>query len=320
MYNYNKEITIIVPTYNEEINIPLIYQRISDLFNTKLQNYNYKILFVDNKSKDKSRSVIRMLAQKDKRVQYIFYVRNFGFSKSTFYALGQAEGDAAILLFADMQDPPELIEKFIFEWENGFQVVIGIKNKSQENRVIYKIRSLYYYFINEITEIDHINQFTGFGLYDRKMLNIFSRIDDPLPYLRGIVAELSPECKRIYYEQEKRKYGKTSFNFWNLYDVAMLGITSYSKSLMRIAVIIGTLISTISLVIAFITVILKTMKIIDYPVGNAAILFGVYLFGGLITLFLGIQGEYIANINIRTMHHPIVIEDERHNLTGKKNA
>lgn len=315
-----KEVTIVIPTYNEEKNIPLIFDRVSNLFKQKLQYYSFKVLFVDNNSTDKSRDVIREFAKIHNEIQYIFYVRNFGFSKSSFYGITQAEGDCAVLLFADMQDPPELIEDFIHEWEQGSKVVVGIKNKSSENFFKYKVRQLFYKIINQITEIEHIEQFTGFGLYDRSIIKIFSKINDPLPYLRGMVAELTPESKKLYYHQEKRQHGKSSFKFWNLYDVAMLGITSYSKSLMRFAVIIGSIISTFSIVIALVTLLLKLLNIVTYPVGNAAILFGVYLFGGLIILFLGLLGEYIANINIRTMMHPIVVESERYNLRIKNNG
>jgi hypothetical protein len=228
--------------------------------------------------------------------------------------LTQADGDCAVLLFADMQDPPELIAAFLEQWEAGYPVVAGIKNKSQENKMKFRARQIFYNIMNKITEIEHIEQFTGFGLYDRTVLNTLSKIDDALPYLRGIIAELAPECKRIFYKQNERKHGKSSFKFWNLYDVAMLGITSYSKALMRIAIITGSMTSIISMIIAVVTFFLKVFKVIEYPIGNAAILFGVYFLGGIILIFLGILGEYVANINIRTMHHPIIVEEERYNL------
>lgn len=312
--NDKKNVTIVIPTFNEEENIPLIYESVTSLFQSKLLNYDYRILFVDNCSKDDSQKKIRLLAKEDAHVQYIFYVRNFGFSKSTFYGLTQAEGDCAVLLFADMQDPPELIADFLEQWEAGYPVVVGIKHKSQENKAKYKLRQIFYHMMKKITDIEHIEQFTGFGLYDRTVLNTLARVDDALPYLRGIIAELTPECQRVYYSQNKRKYGKSSFKFWNLYDVAMLGITSYSRVLMRIAIIIGSFTSIISMIIAVVTFFLKAFKVIEYPIGNAAILFGVYFLGGVILIFLGILGEYVANINIRTMHHPIIVEEERYNL------
>lgn len=309
-----KTITIVVPTYNEEENIELVYTSIKNIFAEKLNNYHYKILFIDNDSQDASRSVIRALASKDSNVQYIFNVKNFGFSRSTFYGLTQATGDAAVLIFADMQEPPEMLEQFVYEWEQGYKVVVGIKNKSDESALMYFFRKCYYKLINIITDIPHIEQFLGFGLYDKFVIDIFRKLEDPLPYLRGIVAELAPECKKVYYTQRKRKYGKSSFNFWKLYDVAMLGITSYSKALMRIATCLGMVISGVSFVLALVTVVLKIFHLIDYPIGTAAIIFGVFFLGSVQLIFIGILGEYISNINIRTMKRPLVIEEERANF------
>ena len=306
-----KTVSVVIPTYNEEENIPLIYKRVKKIFDSQLQSLNYKILFIDNCSEDKSRDIITYLQESDEHVQYIFNTKNFGFSKSTFYGLTQSVGDCSILLFADMQDPPELIVKFIKDWEAGYKVVAGIKNKSQENPIVYFIRKSYYYFVKKIAEIEHIEQFTGFGLYDKSVIKIFSQLDDPLPYLRGIVAELAPTCKKEFYEQEKRKHGKSSFNFFRLYDVAMLGITSYSKALLRAASFLGFLISFISFLISFITFFLKIFSIINYPIGIAAILFGIFFIGGVQLFFIGILGEYISNINIRTMHRPLVVEEKR---------
>lgn len=309
-----KTITIVIPTYNEEENINLIYERVTGIFQRELKNYCHKILFVDNCSKDSSREKIRALAKEDENVQYIFNVKNFGFSRSTFYGLSQAQGDCAVLLFADMQDPPEMIVEFVKEWEAGNKVVAGIKNKSKENPIMYFIRKCYYKFVGKITEIQHIEQFTGFGLYDKSVVEIFRHLEDPLPYLRGIVAELCPECKKVYYEQKKREHGKSSFKFNNLYDVAMLGITSYSKVLMRMATFIGFGIAALSFVIAIITFILKICHIVDYPIGNAAIMVGVFFMGSVQLIFVGILGEYVSNINVRSMRRPLVIEEERYNL------
>ncbi len=309
-----KIITIMIPTYNEEDNIDLVYKRVVDIFAKNLKDYCYKVLFIDNYSIDGSRDKIRRLAQKDECVQYIFNVKNFGFSRSTFYGLTQAKGDAVILLFADMQDPPEMIVDFVEAWENGYKVIAGIKNKSRENPVMYCIRNVYYKFINKIADIQHIEQFTGFGLYDQSVIKVFSDLEDPLPYLRGIVAELAPECKKVYYEQQKREHGKSSFKFMNLYDVAMLGITSYSKVLLRLSTFLGMCVSIISFVVAVVTLILKLFNIIKYPIGTAAILFGVFFLGSVQLIFIGILGEYISNINIRTMKRPLVVEEERSNL------
>lgn len=316
-----KTVSVVVPTYNEEENVPLIAKRIEGIFLNQLSRYNYEILFVDNFSTDNTRNVIQKLAMEDKRIKAIFNAKNFGFSRSTFYGLSQAEGDCAVLVFADMQDPPELIVDFVKNWELGTKIVVGIKSKSKENKVMYLIRRLYYKFIKMIGDIEHIEQFTGFGLYDASFIKILKQLDDPLPYLRGIVAELGFENKKIYYEQQKRKYGKTSFNFMRLYDTAMLGITSYSKTLTRIATILGFLASVVSLLVAIITFIIKIFNWNNFSVGIAAISIGVYFFGSVILFFVGLIGEYIVNINIRTMHHPLVIEEKRINFdnAGKEN-
>ena len=308
-----KSVTIVVPTFNEQENIPLCVKRIESIF-SNINKYDYRILFVDNCSMDNTRIIIRELAKDNPKIQYIFYVRNFGFSKSCFYGLTQCNTDCAILLFADLQDPPELITHFLKYWEDGSKVVVGVKNKSNESKLMYFIRSIYYKIMARISYIDHIEQFTGFGLYDRSVLNVFRSLNDPIPYLRGIVAELAPECKKVFYRQHQRQFGKSSFKFRSLYDVAMLGMTSYSKFIMRCSLLLGVIVSFFSLLIALTTVVLKVFGIVSYPIGSTAALFGIYFLGGLILLFLGLLGEYIANINVRTMNHPIVVEQERFNL------
>lgn len=314
-----KTISIVVPTYNEEENVPKIIERIEKIFKEEqLSLYNYEIVFIDNFSTDSTRNIIETLAKNDNHIKAIFNARNFGFSRSTFYGLSQAEGDCAILLFADMQDPPELILDFVDKWEKGTKIVVGIKNKSKENAFMYKIRQWYYSFIKIIGDVEHIEQFTGFGLYDASFIKVLKELDDPLPYLRGIVAELGYENEKVYYEQQKRQYGKTKFNFMKLYDTAMLGITSYSKALTRIATIFGFLASILSIIVAFITLIIKLCNWDSFSVGIAAISIGVYFFGSMTTFFIGMIGEYIVNINVRTMKHPLVIEEKRINFDRKE--
>ena len=311
-----KLVSIVVPTHNEEDNVPLICARISRIFVRHLASYDYKILFIDNKSEDNTRRVIEGIAAHDTHVQYIFNISDFGFSRSTFYGLTQSEGDCTVLLFADMQDPPELIVDFVREWEAGNKVVIGIKNKSREGWFMYHVRKMYYWLMRRISEVKHIEQFTGFGLYDKSVIKILRSLEDPLPYLRGIVAEFYSGCKRITYTQETRKHGKTNFNFLKLYNVAMLGVTSYSKVLMRISTFVGGIIAAFSFFIAIITLLLKILHVVDYPVGVAATLFGVFFLGGVQLVFIGILGEYILGINARTIRRPIVIEEKRHGLNA----
>lgn len=309
-----RKISIVIPTYNESANVPLIAARIKNLFDTVLENYLYEIIFIDNHSTDDTREKIENLCAGDADIKAIFNAKNFGFSKSTFYGLCQGTGDCTVLLFADMQDPPETIVQFIREWESGYKIVVGIKNKSRENPLVYSVRKIYYKFIKKIGEIEHIEQFTGFGLYDAAFINVIRNLEDPLPYLRGIVAELGYQHQTVYYEQQKRQYGKSSFNFMKLYDTAMLGITSYTKSLVRIATILGFGIAFVSVCIALVTFILKLTGVVTFDIGIAAISVGVYLFGALTLFFIGLIGEYIINMNIRIMKHPLVVEEKRINF------
>lgn len=276
------------------------------------------LLFIDNLSTDNTRSIIEELCQKDTRVQAIFNANNFGFSRSTFYGLSQSEGDCTVLIFADMQDPPEVIPQMVEEWEKGNKIVIGIKNKSRESKIMYKLRTMYYRFVARISEIDHINQFDGFGLYDKDFIRVLKKLDDPLPYLRGIIAEIGYQRKEVLYEQERRKKGKTHFNFMRLYDLAMLGLTSSSKLMMRLATFIGAAFGVVSLIIALVTLILKLTNWNHFNVGSAAILIGIFMLGAIQLFFLGVLGEYVVNINIRTMRHPVVVEEKRINMSAKE--
>ena len=258
--------------------------------------------------------MISRLAQTDNHVRAIFNVKNFGYTRSTFYGLTQADGDCAVFINADMQDPPEVIVDFVHEWENGYKIVTGIKNKSKESPLMYLIRKVYYWLIKLISEVDHIDQFDGFGLYDADFIKVLRELDDPLPYLRGIVAELGGNRKEVFYTQEKRKTGKSSFNFLKLYDLAMLGITSYSKVVMRIATLLGFVVAFVSIIIAIVTFIHKLLHWDSFPVGTAAISIGVFFFGAVQLFFVGLLGEYIVNINTRVMKRPLVIEERRINF------
>lgn len=308
-----KTISVVVPTFNEEENIPLIYENIKNLFHSQLKKYKYEILFIDNHSTDTSRQIIEQLCQRDKDVTGIFNARNFGFNRSTYYGLIQGVGDCTILIFADMQDPPELIVDFVRAWEQGYKIVVGKKRKSRESKLMYLFRSIYYKLIQSITDIDHIEQFTGFGLYDRDFIKVLQRLEDPLPYLRGIVAELGYDRYEVLYDQEVRKHGKTSFNFLKLYDVAMLGITSYSKVVLRLATISGFIMSGVSFFIGCITIIIKLLNWEEFQMGIAGISVGLFFIGSILLFFIGFQGEYILNINTRVMKRPLVIEERRIN-------
>lgn len=307
-------ITVVIPTFNEELNIRSAYERIKKLFETQIKQHEFQLLYIDNDSKDKSRELISELCKEDKRVQAIFNNTNFGFSKSSFYGLSQAEGDCAVLMYADMQDPPEVIPDFVKKWEEGYKVVVGIKSKSKENPLMYMVRGAYYRLLDKISDVEHIKQFDGFGLYDASFIEELRKLEDPLPYLRGIVSEIGPQRAYVEYVQETRKHGKSSFSFMKYYDVAMLGITSSSKAVMRMATFLGMILSCCCIVIALFTLVLKIVYWDYYSVGTAAVIIGIFFVGGVQTFFLGFVGEYIVNINQRTMRHPIVVEKERINM------
>ncbi len=315
-----KTISIIVPTYNEEENVVLMYEALKNIFVKELKKYDYEILFIDNKSQDKTRPLIRKICAKDKNVKAIFNAQNFGQFNSPYYGLISTTGDCTIMVAADFQDPVEMIPKFVKEWEKGYKIVIGIKNKSEESKLVYALRSLYYKMIKKFSEVEQIEHFTGFGLYDKEFIKVLQDLDDPDPYLRGIVAELGFERKEIPFTQPKRQRGKSSNNWYRLYDAAMLGITSYTKIGLRLATIVGFILSFFSIIIALVYLVLKLCNWNSFQAGIAPILIGVFLLGGMQIFFIGFLGEYILNINQRIMHRPLVVVEERLNFEKKKEA
>ena len=309
-----KKISIVIPTYNEIDNITLLVSELTGILEKELSNYNYEIIVIDNYSTDGTRDEIRKLCALNKNVKGILNAKNFGQLNSPFYGLTQITGDAVILMCADFQDPPRMILDFLKEWENGYKIVIGIKNKSKESKFMYLARTMYYKMIDKMADIKHIEHFTGFGLYDKKFIDVLRKLDDPTPYLRGIVAELGFTRKEIPYEQQQRKFGKTKNNFFSLYDVGMLGITSYTKIILRLATCIGFFVGVISFFLSIIYLILKLIYWDSYPAGTAPILIGMFFLGSLQLFFIGILGEYIMNINTKVLKRPLVVEEERINF------
>ena len=310
----NKLITIVIPTYNEEENIFPAFKEVTTLMNDKLPNYNYEIMFIDNDSTDNTRKLIEQLCDKDKNVKAIFNARNFGQARSHFYGLTQAQGNCAILLHADLQNPPSIIPKFIDAWENGAKIVAGIKDNSKENRIMFFLRSCYYRFMAKVADVEQIQHFSDFELLDKEFIDVLRNLNDPLPYLRGIVSELGMRMKRVHYSQNKREKGKTTANWNIIYDFAMLGITSYTKSIMRLATKFGLILSLISAIIAIITFIVKLIHWDSFPTGMAATSIGVWFLGSVQLFFIGLLGEYVLNINTRIMNRPLVIEERRINF------
>lgn len=312
-----KTISILVPTYNEEDNLASVYSRVVEVMESELSRYNFELVFIDNCSQDKTRDMIKELCEKDKRVRAIFNAKNFGYSRSHYYGLTQMTGDAVMLIHADLQNPPELIPQFVEKWENGAKVIIGIKNKSRENHIVYFVRGIYYKMMKLMSEVEQIEHFTDFELLDKSFIEVLRKVDDPQPYLRGIVSELGFGMEKIYYTQNKRENGKSYANFFKMYDFAMLGITSYSKTLMRMSTFVGGGLVGICLMVSLMTFIKKIMFWDSFSIGNAAATIGIYFLGAVQLFFIGILGEYILSINSRVIRRPLVIEEERINFNDQ---
>ncbi|MCI0502363.1 MAG: glycosyltransferase family 2 protein [Fusobacteria bacterium] len=308
-----KKISIVVPCFNEEENVVPISNAIINELN-KLDTYEYELIFIDNSSTDNTRNLIEELCVLNKKIKAIFNAKNFGQFNSPYYGMLQAEGDCVILIAADFQDPVELIGNFIKEWENGYKIVSAIKHSSKENRIMRFLRSCYYKVIKKMSDVEQIEHFTGFGLYDKSFIEVLRKLDDPTPFLRGIVAELGYDRKDIFYEQAKRRAGKTSNNFFSLYDASMLSFTSYTKTGLRFATFFGAIISSLSMVIGLVYLILKLVFWDNFSAGTAPILIGIFFLGSIQVFFIGFIGEYIMAINTRMMKRPLVIEEKRINF------
>lgn len=309
-----KKVSILIPCYNEEENVVPMSEAIVSLFEKELTQYDYELLFIDNDSKDKTRTLLREICEKNSHVKAIFNAKNFGQFNSPYYGILQTTGDCTISMVCDFQDPVELIPQYLREWENGYKIVIGIKTSSKENPVIYHLRSVYYKIIKKFSDVEQIEHFTGSGLYDREFVEVLRNLKDPTPFLRGIVAELGYKRKEIPYEQPKRRAGKTHNNFYSLYDAAMLSFTSYTKIGLRLATFMGMGCGIVSAVIGVLYLILKLIFWNRFVAGMAPIMIGMFFLGSVQLFFLGFLGEYILSMNQRIMNRPLVIEEERINF------
>jgi glycosyltransferase involved in cell wall biosynthesis len=309
-----KLISIVVPTYNEEDNVKELSQEITKIMANHLPNYKYEVIFIDNDSHDKTREILRKMCSEDCHIKAIFNSRNFGQNNSPYYGMLQATGDAVIAMSADFQDPPEMIPKFVKIWEEGYEIVTAIKTSSKENTIVRFARTIYYRMLRKMSDTEIIEHFTGFGLYDRKFIEFMRNLKDPIPFLRGVVAEYGGKRKEIEFEQPKRRAGKTHNNFFTLYDIAMRSFTSYTKIGLRLATFAGFVIAGISFAIALVYLILKLINWNSFNMGTAPILLGIFFLGSVQLIFLGLIGEYILAINQRVMNRPLVIESERLNF------
>lgn len=308
-----KLISVMIPCYNEEENVFEIYRALKNELENSLPEYNYEIVFIDNKSKDKTRDLIRVLCDNDKRVKAIFNVKNFGQFNSPYYGMLQCSGDCVIPICADFQDPVELIPEMVHQWEDGNKVICMVKKSSKESKLMYFARSCYYKLIKRLSDVEQIEHFTGFGLYDKSFIEILRNLKDSMPFIRGIVAEYSPDHLEIPYEQAKRRAGKTHNNFYTLYDAAMLSFTSYTKAGLRVVTFFGFFVALISLLVSFVYLIYKFTHWNSFDAGVAPVIIGLFFVGGVQLGALGFIGEYIMNMNQRLINRPLVIEEERIN-------
>jgi glycosyltransferase involved in cell wall biosynthesis len=308
-----KTISVVIPCYNEEENVEKVYAEVIKVFDG-LRGYAYEIIFIDNASEDRTVPILKEIARIDENVKIIVNTRNFGHIRSPFYGLLQSSGDAVVLLCADLQDPPSLIANFVKKWEEGYKVVLGVKKTSQESIAMFALRKLYYRLIHSISEIKLTKNNTGFGLYDQEVIHVLRKLGDPYPYFRGLISDLGFRSYKIEYDQPRRVRGITKNNFYTLYDMAMLGITNHSKIPLRIATIVGFVISILSLVVALGYFIAKLVFWKNFTIGTAPLIIGLFFFSSVQLFFIGIIGEYLGAIHTQVLKRPLVIEKERINF------
>lgn len=308
-----KLISVVTPCYNEEDNVEAVYEQVKVVF-TSLPGYAYEHIFIDNASTDRTMDILREIAHKDPNIKVILNARNFGHIRSPYYGLMQASGECSIMLVADLQDPPGMIRDFLENWENGSKVVLGIKTGSDESATMFLIRKAYYNLIDRISETKLVKNNTGFGLYDKSVIQLFREFNDPYPYLRGLVPETGIRYATVEYHQPQRRKGITKNNFYTLYDIAILGITNHSKIPLRVATFTGFIVALLSLLVSFGYLIAKLIYWDSFSIGVAPLVIGFFFFTSIQMIFLGIIGEYISNIYVKVRQRPLVIEQERINF------
>ena len=312
-----KLISVMTPCYNDEDNIEDLYSQVKTIFENKLSDYDYEHVFIDNCSKDRTVDILKMLARKDPKVKIIVNARNFGFVRSSYYGLIQPDGDAVIFLMADLQDPPSLIVDFVTKWEEGYKVVQGVRKNSRESFVLFKVKKLYYYVLSVISDVQLTRDTTGFGLYDKCVIQSLRKIDDPYPYFKGLISELGFGIAEVEYVSAARKRGVSSANFFMLYDFALLGITSHSRVPIRVATMSGFIMSVLSIFVAIAYLVAKLINPNFLPIGIASLHITIFFFAAVQLFFIGIIGEYIGLIHLRSLKRPLVVERERVNFERK---
>lgn len=310
--NVRKLISIVTPCYNEEDNIVELYERVVAAMAD--QPYDYEHICIDNCSTDGTVSKIKAIASQDKRLKLIVNARNFGFIRSPYYGILQSSGDACVMIASDLQDPPEMIADFIKKWEQGFKIVLTVKPESEESPIMFGLRRAYYRLITSISEVPLIQNATGAGLFDRAVIEILRTIQDPYPYFRGLLCEIGFPIATVSFKQPRRQRGVSSFNFYMLYDVAMLGITNHSKIPLRLMTMGGFLLAFLSLIVALSFFVAKLVFWSSFQMGIAPIIIGLFFFGAIQAFFVGVLGEYIGSIHTKIRNMPLVVEIERVNF------
>lgn len=304
-----KTISVVTPCYNEEKNVADLFSQVREIF-ASLPQYQYEHIFIDNGSTDSTAACLRELASTHKHVKVILNLGNFGPLRSPHFAMLQAKGDAVIMMVADLQDPPKLIVEFLQKWESGFQIVLGVKPKGEENPVMFLIRKIYYAIMAKISERDHVKNFTSYALYDRAFLEILRTIHEPNPYIRGLVTEFGLKRTEISYTQPVRRAGKSSATLYSLYDIAMLGFVNNSKLPLRLATFIGAAVGILSLLVAVFFFILKILYWDLFPIGMAALITGLFFISSVQLFFIGIIGEYVGALFTQSKNRPLVVVKE----------
>ncbi|MDO5402613.1 MAG: glycosyltransferase family 2 protein [Eubacteriales bacterium] len=310
-----KKISIMVPCYNEEENVVPLSEALINMFKKDLPQYDYDILFIDNDSSDTTRVKLRMLCENNPKIKAIFNAKNFGQFNSPYYGILQTDGDCTIPVCADFQDPIDVIPRLVHEWENGSKIVCAVKTTSKENPIMYFLRSCYYKLIKKMSDVEQIEHFTGFGLYDKSFVKVLRDLKDPIPFIRGIVGELGFKKTEIEYTQAQRRAGKTHNNFYTLYDAAMLSFTSYTKIGLRLATFIGGFCGLASLLVGVVYLVMKLIYWNRFTAGMTPLILLVSFLGSLQLIFIGLMGEYILSMNKRLMNRPLVVEEERINFS-----
>jgi glycosyltransferase involved in cell wall biosynthesis len=308
-----KKVSVVSGCYNEVENLEELVRRLFAVVDG-LPNYVWELIIIDNCSTDGSVELLRRLAAADQRLKVILNARNFGHIRSPYHGVLQADGDAVVYVAGDLQDPPELIPSFIANWERGAKAVLAIKDSSDEAGVFFALRKLYYRVVERLADVRTFENFTGFGLYDRQVVDYCRTLQDPYPYFRGIIAETGLPTAEVHYHQPARKRGITKNNFYTLYDLAVLGITNHSKIPLRLATMSGFLMSLLSLIVGFVYLVYKLLFWQQFPAGTAPLVIGLFFFASVQLFFIGIVGEYIGSIHTQVLKRPLVVEKERINF------